>query len=200
MGIASALAVTAPKNFQECLPAIVGGALGGSISDIDVNSNKSSKNTLYAKLIASGIVPISLIIDYIAKGSMINYVKTCNTTTLGIGVVLFIALCLIGSKQDHRGFTHSLLALALFSLSVGLFCTPILFPFIIGFISHILLDILNKRSVKIFFPIKKGISFDLCYSNKTADKILLIIGIAVTALFLGYSIYSTINIQLLGSI
>lgn len=197
IGIASALAVASPDNFKECLPAIVGGALGGSISDIDVNANKSTKDNLYAKLIASGIVPISLIIDLIADGGMIDYVKSCNTTVLVTGIILFIALCFIGSKQDHRGFTHSLLGLTLFSISVGFFCKPILIPFAIGFMSHILLDTLNKKPVKLFFPLKKGIYFDLFYANKTADKVLLFTGIVTIIVFLGYALAETININLL---
>ncbi|MEE1126025.1 MAG: metal-dependent hydrolase [Acutalibacteraceae bacterium] len=195
VGIASALAITSPDNIQECLPAIVGGALGGSISDIDVNSKKRSSNNLYAKLIASGIVPISLVIDLIADGGMIDYVKGCNTKILIMGLILFIALCFIGSKQDHRGFTHSLLALALFSVSVGLFCKPILFPFAVGFMSHILLDVFNKKPVKLFFPLKKGVYLDLFYANKTADKVSMFVAIVAIILLLGHALTATINIS-----
>lgn len=197
IGIASALVLTAPDNLSDCLPAIVGGAVGGSISDIDVSSSKNGLDSLYAKLMATGIIPIALVIDYIIDGGIIDYVKNCNNTDLLIGVVLFMILCFIGSKQEHRGFTHSLLALFLFGFSIGFFCMPILIPFVIGFISHILLDILNKKPVKLFFPSKKGVCLKLCYSNKTVDKALLTIGIFTTLAFLGYLFSKNININLI---
>lgn len=196
IGIASALALTTPDNLGGCLSAIVGGAVGGSISDIDVGSDKDGIGSLYAKLITTGIIPISLIIDYIIDGGIIDYVRNCNRTNLAIGVIMFIVLCFIGSKQDHRGFTHSLLALFLFSVSIGFFCKPILMPFVIGFASHILIDLLNKKPVKVFFPSKKGVCFKLCYANKTTDKILTLIGIVATVVLLGHSLVTNINLDL----
>lgn len=196
IGVASALAVTMPENIGGCIAAIVGGAVGGSISDIDVSSNKNGIGSLYAKLIATGIIPFSLVIDYIVDGGIVDYIKNCNSTTLTIGVIMFMILCLIGSKQEHRGFTHSLLALLLFSVSVAFFCKPILIPFVIGFASHLLLDTLNKKSIKLFFPLKKGISFNLCYANKTVDKFLLLIGAVGTVGILCYSLVKNINFNL----
>lgn len=196
VGVASALVLTAPDNLSGCLSAIVGGAVGGCISDIDVNSNKNSRDSLYAKLIATGLIPLALVVDFIFDGGIIEYVKNCNRTSLAMGVILFVALCFIGSKQDHRGFTHSLLAMILFSVSIGMFCNPVLIPFVIGFISHLVLDSLNKKPIKLFFPIEKGVCFKLCYSNKTADKVCLAVGVVVTVIYLSLSLALKINAEL----
>lgn len=193
IGVASSLVLTAPDNLSSCLCAIVGGAVGGCISDIDVNSNKNNRDSLYAKLISTGLIPLALIVDFIFKGGIIDYVKNCNRTTLAIGVLLFVALYFIGSKQDHRGFTHSLLAVVLFSVAIGMFCNPVLIPFIIGFISHLVLDSLNKKSIKLFFPFEKGVCFKLFYSNKTADKVCLGVGVVVTVLYLSLTLATKIN-------
>lgn len=194
IGVASALALTMPENVGGCIAAIVGGAVGGSISDIDVSSKKNGIGSLYAKLIATGIIPLALVFDYIVDGGIIDYIKKCNSTNLTIGIVMFILLCLIGSKQDHRGFTHSLLALSLFSVSIALFCKPIFIPFFIGFASHLLLDTLNKKSIKLFFPLKKGVSLDICYANKSMDKLFLLIGAIGTVVILCYSLFRNISI------
>lgn len=193
VGVASALVLTAPDNLSGCLCAIVGGAVGGCISDIDVSSNKNSRDSLYAKLISTGLIPLALIVDFIFKGGIIDYVKNCKRATLVTGVVLFLALCFIGSKQDHRGFTHSLLALVLFSVAIGMFCKPLLIPFIIGFISHLVIDSLNKKPIKLFFPLEKGVCFKLCYSNKTVDKVCLAVGVVVTVLYLSLTLAVKIN-------
>ncbi|MDE7105458.1 MAG: metal-dependent hydrolase [Ruminococcus sp.] len=60
--------------------------------------------------------------------------------------------------------------------------------FAIGFGSHILLDCLNKKPVRVFFPVKKGICFKLCYAAKTANQAFLVVGIISTILLLGFSI------------
>ena len=65
-----------------------------------------------------------------------------------IGGVGFVVLWFIGFFSDHRTFTHSLTALSLFSLAVWLIYPPLLFGFVTAYLSHLLLDILNKKKMK----------------------------------------------------
>ncbi len=44
--------------------------------------------------------------------------------------------------------------------------------FAIGYIAHILADILNKKEIKILFPLKKGIALSLCSADGLVDKLL----------------------------
>lgn len=190
IGMASAIAITSPNTIGGCLASIMGGAVGGIISDIDVRSNSYCRDALYARLIASGIVVASLAIDFFAGGGIWKNILSTDSTRLFIGIGMFVILCLIGVFQDHREFTHSLIALVLFSLSVGLFCYPIILPFAIGFLSHLLLDILNKKPIRLLYPKEKGVCLKLCYSDKIADKVFMVMGIVGTVLFLSNSISS----------
>lgn len=188
VGMAMALAVTTPDTVGGFITAIVGGAVGSSISDIDVNVSKHNKDALYTRLVSTGLVPVALLIDLIFDGGIINYMRECSVVNRVIGVLLFVLMCLFGKFQEHRGFTHSLLALALFSISIALFCLPLLVPFATGYASHLVLDLLNKRSIKLFYPINKGVCFKLCYANKTVDKVLFLLGSVATVVLLVFSL------------
>lgn len=188
VGMASAIALTAPDSVGGFIAAVVGGAVGSCISDIDVNVSKHGKDALYTRLIATGLVPIALLIDLIFDGGIINYMIDCSTANKVIGILLFVVMCVIGAMQGHRGFTHSLLAFALFSIAVGLFCLPLLVPFAIGFATHLILDLLNKKPMKLFYPIEKGVCFKLCYANKIVDKVLFVLGSVATVVFLVLSL------------
>ena len=43
-------------------------------------------------------------------------------------------------------------------------------PFAIAFASHVLLDMMNKRSVRLFYPAKKGICLGWFYADRLANK------------------------------
>ncbi|MDE5854492.1 MAG: metal-dependent hydrolase [Ruminococcus sp.] len=188
IGTATALAFTLPDSPMKCLTAVMGGALGGMISDTDLDSLKNIKETMYTKSIAGLIAAICLLIDFIFKCGIIEYMKSSDSMIMLAGLVAFIVLYFIGAAADHRGFTHSIFALLLYSAAIGAMCYPVALPFAIGFGSHILLDCLNKKPVRVFFPVKKGICFKLCYAAKTANQAFLVVGIISTILLLGFSI------------
>ncbi|WP_143318721.1 metal-dependent hydrolase [Clostridium sp. HBUAS56010] len=189
IGMASALAISVPSTGDECLAAIMGGAVGGIISDIDIRSNSYCRDALYARFITAGIVLFSFIINFFVGGEIWRSIINTNYVRLSIGISTFLMLCLFGVFQNHREFTHSLIALVLFTVSVGLFCYPIAVPFVIGFLSHLLLDILNKKPIRLLFPKDKGICLKLCYSNKIADKVFMVLGIVGTIFALSYSCF-----------
>lgn len=60
----------------------------------------------------------------------------------------------------HRGWTHSLLGLILFSVPLlFIFNTGIAVVFAAGYLSHLLLDMLNPAGVRIFWPIPLNMRF-----------------------------------------
>ena len=185
MGIASALAVTTPRTVGSCLAAVIGGAAGGMMSDIDIKSGPGSKDTSSTRSIVLKIISVCLLVDLVTDGGILIYMQYCNDRILLMGMAYFVLLYWIGTLREHREFTHSLLALFLFSSSIAMFCMPVAIPFAIGFLSHILLDILNKKSVKIFFPAEKGVCLRLCYANQLGNRICFVVGVIGTVLCLG---------------
>ncbi|MCC8103522.1 MAG: metal-dependent hydrolase [Clostridiales bacterium] len=49
-----------------------------------------------------------------------------------------------------------------------------------GCLSHLLLDCLNKKPVRLLYPIKTGFCMRLCYADGAANKVLLWVGVLLT--------------------
>ena len=88
------------------------------------------------------------------------------------GLAGFVITCVFASGSGHRGFSHSLLALTIETLCLWLIFPATALPFAIAFASHVLLDMLNKRSVRLFYPAKKGICLGWFYADKLANKVV----------------------------
>lgn len=186
MGITAAAVLTRPDTVGGCLAALMGGAAGGVLSDIDVKPGKGSRDAPDARVMAGGICALALAVDHLIGSGIVAELKACGRERLYLGLGLLMLLCLVGYFQPHREFTHSFLALLLFSGAVGLFSSSIQPAFAAGFLSHIMLDVLNKKSVRLLFPIGTGFCLKLCYADKMANRGLLCFGMAFTALFCLY--------------
>lgn len=106
-----------------------------------------------------------------------------------------------GAKCRHRGFTHSLLCLGIFSLILGIISflsefniivTSLSLGLICGYISHLILDLLTADGIEIFYPCK--INFKLgsiktgSKGEKFADKFINFLTIAL----IGVNLYLVI--------
>ena len=49
--------------------------------------------------------------------------------------------------KSYRTFTHSFLSLLLFSIAIMMICPPLVGAYVIGYILHLFLDVLNKKDV-----------------------------------------------------
>lgn len=184
MGMATSLAVIQPKNLSECMFVLVGGAIGGVLADIDILDNDYKSDALIGQLLAVGIAVVVCGIDYFFKMGVCNYVLHKNWFITIIGGIGFCILWIKGFVSDHRGFTHSVVAMLLFSL-----CLSAIYPLVgvtclAGYSSHLMLDLLNKRKIRLFYPISGGICLKLCYANKTANKIFVYVGFILTVILL----------------
>ena len=47
--------------------------------------------------------------------------------------------------------------------------------FFVAFLSHVLLDTLNHKSVRLFYPLKIGVKFNICKANGFVNNVLFII-------------------------
>ena len=89
------------------------------------------------------------------------------------GLVLTLAFA---SVSSHRGFSHSLAALALEAASLWLIFPRTALPFAIAFTSHVLLDLMNKKSVRLAYPAKKGFRLGWFYADRLANKFFAFAG------------------------
>lgn len=194
-GIAISTLILAPAGYEDISAAaqhitgIAAAAIGSVICDIDVHTSGS-----YRKLvqIVSAMAAIVLALFALDIGVGTNLLEQIQESIagrenlwipMGAGIA-FLFICILGSRMPHRSFMHSFLAVLLLGGCIYL-AVSILFPgFMIGMLSHILLDLVNYKKVRIFFPYKKGFALRLCQSGKTVDSLVFAASIAVVAIYL----------------
>ena len=190
VGVALSLAVFQPDSAEKMLLAIAGGAIGGIICDIDCLDNDNTGDAIVGQGVALGLTLAMLVFDKILHTNILNTILATNKIMLGVGSVLFGITFLKGFMSDHRTFSHSFLAMGLFCIAWFFICAEIIPYFIVGFISHLFLDVLNKKKVKILYPFDFGICFYLFYANGVANQIFMWGGLAVSIGCIIYLVFS----------
>ncbi|MBR3017995.1 MAG: metal-dependent hydrolase [Clostridia bacterium] len=190
VGMAAALAVCRPDNLGGIFAAVIGGASGGVFCDIECDAGQPMRDALLGRMNAGGITAVLLAADWLLKTGVWAGILSQSAASLGTGLVAFIITFLIGRLCRHRGFTHSLLFV--FLISYGLFCfsPDIGIPALIGGLSHLLLDTLNKKPVPWFFPIGRGFCLRLFYANRTANTVFLWAGFAASVALITWRLIS----------
>ena len=185
VGIATAMLVVRPSTKVEFITAIIGGALGGVLPDIDVKidrsnkySKKASMDALYSEIAVSILIFSLAVIDYSSNFAILHSI-TENGYIPAIGIVCFLVLFIFGEKSRHRDKTHSILFMILFALSICLVSVPIGVATAVGYLSHLTLDLLNKSPERLFYPLKRGICFKICYAEGMGNELLFSVGLSV---------------------
>lgn len=176
VGIATTLTVTQPKSILEAVLAVSVGTLGATISDIDVETSDAHQEVNKVIAIAIATIVGVIVIDTHFHMELINkiignrsYIRTL------FGLLLCIGVCAFGKEQPHRSFMHSFLALGLLSVGIGCIWTMLVPYFVVGFLSHVAIDSLNKRKVMLLYPLKGGVALRLCRADGIVNDILFLL-------------------------
>lgn len=193
--IAGAVAITTlitqPKTVGEFLLCIGVSAVGGAICDIDVDGSIGSKQL--KKISGFGIIILLILMVALLTGraefsSVMAKENSIVRTAFGI-VVMFI-LCWFGKNQPHRTFMHSIIGVALITLSSYFVFTEIWIYMLIGMVSHIVLDLLNKKKIPLLYPLKKPkFAIGLCHADSTLNTVLFYVFSVMCVFELGLFIY-----------
>lgn len=170
------------------IKTVIGGTtlalIGSLIVDIDT---EKSKGAVFLKN-AFGCGVILTILGVILKTkyniNVLNYITANKTLTEMFPAfgILLVALT-IGKFSSHRSFTHSLVGIVAYTVPVYMLVGPSLYKwFLIGYIAHILADILNMKEVRLLYPLKNGISLKICTADGVVDKMLFISFIVIIVL------------------
>lgn len=182
VGIAATMAVTQPKNLVELVLAVGAGGFGALISDIDVETSGSHKEADRITMFSMGVVLTVLTLDRFFETDIMNRViKNSGYGSMVLGALIFIAICAFGKEQPHRSFMHSFLALLLLCFAMSLVWKKAVLYFAVGFLSHLAIDSFNKKKVRLFYPLKGGVSLGLFRANGTANRAFFIVAAVVTA-------------------
>ncbi len=191
--MAVALVALMPTSAAGIACAVAGGALGGWICDVDV-TERGPLEALRGVPLALASIAVCLGIDWWTGGGFLLEVVAVERERAAAGLVALLALCLLGSHTPHRSFTHSVLGIALFSLSVWLLCPPLVPAFALGMSSHAALDLLNGRRVKLLYPFGKGFCLGLCSSDGLVDRVLCSAGLVVSTAMVAWCLFGVLGL------
>lgn len=186
VGVAATMAYTQPKSVPELILAVGIGSLGALISDIDVETSESyhdaDKITMFSVIVVLAVFALD---HFFHTGISSRVIRSSGYGRIIVGILLFIGICAFGKEQPHRSFMHSFLALLLLCFAIGLVWEKAVIYFALGFISHLAIDVFNKKKVRLLYPFKGGVSLGLFYAHGLANQIFFMAGSAVAVLEIG---------------
>ena len=188
VGYASALLITQPSTARELVLCLGFSTIGSLISDIDATTSESKKEL--SKVIAAVVTGTFAIFagDYFLNTDIISrFNSNENLMKLIFGFFILLTICIFGERQPHRTFMHSIPGLAITTGCFSFFLPQAAEYIAISMASHILIDLLNKKKVRIFYPKKKPrIGLGICYSDGLVNSVLFLaagaLSIGLTAL------------------
>lgn len=179
--------ITGDASTFACLAA---GAAGGLLPDTDVSTSEASRQLRRAWWLLVAVVASSFGADAIVGSDLwaraAAFVRAAGVYQVA-GVAVIVAVLACGRASGHRGFSHSLVATALFFGGAYLAVPGLALALVVGYFSHLVVDLLNKAPERIFWPVSHGVSLGLCKVGGVVDGALLVLGVAaVVALLAGW--------------
>lgn len=176
VGMAAAFTVMRPGSIPEALPVVTGAALGCLICDLDCENPRERTESSRHRIAMAVVAAAALIEDHLIGAGMWSSVGRYGKYVWFAGFAAFVLICAFASISKHRGFAHSFLALILETASLWLVFPMTAKPFAVAFVSHQVLDLLNKKPVRLFYPAKRGFSMGLFYADRLANKVFAAAG------------------------
>jgi membrane-bound metal-dependent hydrolase YbcI (DUF457 family) len=180
-------AIAGDASTLACLAA---GAAGGLLPDTDVSTSEASRQLRRAWWLLVAVIAATFAADALL-GLDLGTQTVAFARTAGVyqvaGAAVVVAVLACGRASGHRGFSHSLVAAALFFAGVYLAVPEIALALTVGYCSHLVIDLFNKMPERLFWPVARGQSFGLCKSGGVVDGALLVLAVvAVVALLAGW--------------
>ena len=192
VGIAASLAA-APATAEGLSFALMGGAIGSLICDIDRSSDRPSRDVRQGWGIAFTVFFTAFMHESYVYWQTFRAETIFSNPLILVCLGLLVVLLLFAINGAHRGFSHSLLMFFASSVLVFFINRQTSLFYAIGFLTHLFLDLLNKNPVRIFYP-AKGICLGWFYADGLANRILLLTGTGGCAalLILKYQMYGNL--------
>ena len=192
VGIAASLAA-APATKEGLCYALMGGSIGSLICDIDRSSERPSRDVRQGWWIAFTVFFAGFMYESYSYWQTFKAEHLLSDPLKVICLGLIIVLLLFAINGTHRGFSHSLLMCALSAFLIYFLSKQTCMFYIIGFLTHLLLDVLNKKPVRVFYP-AGGICLGWFYADGLANQILLLLGSGAAAglLMVKFQVYGNV--------
>ena len=154
--------------------SIVAGGLGGLAADID---EKKSLGRKYISKLASTLLFIAVFFymckDKIDLKQFQPIYEHINYTRLLIGGLLLSIIYVYGMHTPHRTFMHSITICIASSICVFIALPSFALYYAVGYGSHLLIDLFNRKKEQLLWPLKIGkICFNLCDADGIVNDII----------------------------
>ena len=159
--------------------AAAGGALGGMLPDLDVRNTARPLQERLARGGCAALLVAGLAMEAAAGWPLARRAAEAGLEVVAAGAIALLALCCAARLSTHRGFSHSLLALAGFAAATWLVCPPLAPCVAAGMASHLALDALGRRPVRLAWPARRGVCLGLCKTDGVVEACCLVAGLAV---------------------
>ena len=192
-GMAASLLVLQPVSVAPLACALLGGALGGWISDIDVRGAKLVRGTIVSVCVVALAFASRFLVEMFSEVEALQAMAPEMGPASVVGAALFALVTLLGSVTAHRTFTHSIVGCALWYVAASLLWPQIAPAFGIGLCSHLILDLLNKApkgSMQLFFPLKTRACLDVCRADGFANALAWSASVIVCVVYVGWLVIS----------
>ncbi len=177
IGIAAALALFPPQTMPALVTGMGAAAVGSVISDIDSGTSQAHQDADRVITAASAAAVLVILAEY--RFHLGIYERLLRDSSIGrvlAGAAAFIIICAYGRELPHRSFMHSFLALLLLTSCMGIIYPDAVPYFAAAFVSHLGLDLLNRRQEKLLWPLKKGFCLRLCAADGWVNGALMAAG------------------------
>lgn len=182
VGVGAATVLLPTNDIKTIMGGTALALIGSLLVDIDT---EKSEGSVMLKEAAAGVVilvVLGLILNDRYKINILNYIlgnKKLDDMIPALGILL-IAL-VIGKVSSHRSFMHSIVGVIAFTVPAYMILGETLCKwFFVGYVSHIAIDLFNKKGVRLLYPLKSGVCLDMCKADGKADKALFFVFIGVT--------------------
>lgn len=192
-GIAASLLALQPMSVAPLACALLGGALGGWISDVDVRGAKLVRGTIVSVCVVALAFASRFLAEMFSEVEALQVMAPEMGPASVVGAALFATITLLGSVTAHRTFTHSIVGCVLWYVAVSLLWPQIAPAFGIGLCSHLILDLLNKvpkGSMQLFFPLKTRVCLDVCRADGFANALIWSASVIVCVVYVGWLVIS----------
>ncbi len=171
------LLLTRPTSLPLLIAGAGTAAIGSVISDIDSGTSEAHQKSDIVIGVSLAAVVAVIVADTIWQVGIYERLRRdTNIWRMILGAAMFVAVCAFGRTRSHRSFMHSIMGLIALTACMDIFAPTMVQFFIPAFWTHIILDLFNRRRIKLFWPLKKGVCLKLCSSSGLVNKILFTVG------------------------
>ena len=177
VGVSLALAIMPPSDLKGLIAGCVAAGIGSVVSDVDCVTSNAGQEAVKASAACVIMAICAYFADsYFKTGIFESLVDRGSQNATLMAVLAFVLLCAFGMLTSHRSFLHSIAGGMLLTL-----CTYFILPdawkyFAAGCASHLALDLLNRKGIRLFFPLHKTYCLGWFKANGLVNRILLAAG------------------------